>query len=1023
MRLSGPSTPVGVGDEFAVEVIVEPPGTAGVDGIEAYVEFDAAVLEVLEVVPSERMATVLSSTFDNQLGRVDHIAGTLGLLPKTTFTALTLRLRARAQTVGGTTVSLSTTAPRRSNLTLAGAYLQPSTGNAEIVVVDSAPPVEVVLLPVRNSFLVGEEVDVAIEVRAGERKVDGAAIYLDFDPSLLQVVSLTPGTALTEILERGFDNVQGRLGFAAGKFSQFPTGTFTLATVRFRGRAAALANLMPSFATGRRTDVTYAGRSLGVVAAPTALSILAPTTNVGLRLDPATLVVAGGESFDVRVLLDSGNQPVDGAAGFVDFDPAVLQVVRLTAGTVLPTVILERFDNQAGTIDFVAGSLAGLPRGNGLQVLTIRFQSRAATESSSIALARTARRLSDATYGGQSVLASVAGATISVGETEPGVWLEVVADPLVVAVGDEFDLVLRVRAGTQPVDGAAAFVEVDPSHVQMLALAPGTVLGTVLQNQLDPVAGVAVLVAGELGTLPAATFELGRIRARALRATDGTAVRLLEESRRRSDVTYGGASVLTEAVALDLPIAASGVRLLVQPQTPVARVGDVVEVSIDVEAGERRVDGVAAFVDFDPKVFALEGVTSSGRLPLQLFQRRDARGQLDFIVGTFGSYPTGTFPVASLRLRVIGAPVEGAARIDIVDVGRRHSDVTFGGLSILGERVAGEVEIAAGEAVVAVVPESEIVPTGRMFRVDLEVRAGSDPVDAAAAYVDFDPTRLRVLRVVSGSALPLEVATTIDNVAGRVDVVAGSLGVLPSGTFTLASLEMLAERATPSTPLQLQRTLPRRSDVAFAGASVLGGRESSQVTIAGPACFLDVDGSGGVAAADTDGKYLYRHLVGLPAVPESERAGATAHASDVAIAAVIDSLGELLDVDADGVVRAATDAVFINRLLDRHPQVVPADFGAVASPEANIIERIQALCCAPELGCTTTAADTVCVGDCGGNGSVSVEELIVGVSVALGTASMSQCAALDTNGDRQVTVEELLLASGQALFGCSGSGL
>src|SRR5262245_57949660 len=62
-----------------------------------------------------------------------------------------------------------------------------------------------------------------------------------------------------------------------------------------------------------------------------------------------------------------------------------------------------------------------------------------------------------------------------------------------------------------------------------------------------------------------------------------------------------------------------------------------------------------------------------------------------------------------------------------------------------------------------------------------------------------------------------------------------------------------------------------------------------------------------------------------------------------------------------------------------------------------------------------------CSGDCGGDGEVTVDELIVGVNIALGIAALSQCTSLDASGDGEVTVDELIGAVNQALNGCTQS--
>jgi Ca2+-binding EF-hand superfamily protein len=60
----------------------------------------------------------------------------------------------------------------------------------------------------------------------------------------------------------------------------------------------------------------------------------------------------------------------------------------------------------------------------------------------------------------------------------------------------------------------------------------------------------------------------------------------------------------------------------------------------------------------------------------------------------------------------------------------------------------------------------------------------------------------------------------------------------------------------------------------------------------------------------------------------------------------------------------------------------------------------------------------VCAGDCDGNGTVSISELVRGVSIALGQAALDRCTRVDANGDGVVSVAELIRAVGHALNGC-----
>lgn len=76
------------------------------------------------------------------------------------------------------------------------------------------------------------------------------------------------------------------------------------------------------------------------------------------------------------------------------------------------------------------------------------------------------------------------------------------------------------------------------------------------------------------------------------------------------------------------------------------------------------------------------------------------------------------------------------------------------------------------------------------------------------------------------------------------------------------------------------------------------------------------------------------------------------------------------------------------------------------------------------IACVATAnADAVaqtCVGDCNGAGSVEVNELILGVNIALGARPLTECPSF-ADGQGQVTVGRLILAVRNALDGCGGS--
>jgi hypothetical protein len=60
----------------------------------------------------------------------------------------------------------------------------------------------------------------------------------------------------------------------------------------------------------------------------------------------------------------------------------------------------------------------------------------------------------------------------------------------------------------------------------------------------------------------------------------------------------------------------------------------------------------------------------------------------------------------------------------------------------------------------------------------------------------------------------------------------------------------------------------------------------------------------------------------------------------------------------------------------------------------------------------------VCIGDCYARGSVTVDEILTMVNIALGNSPISDCLPGDANNDGQITVDEILTAVNNALNGC-----
>jgi hypothetical protein len=124
-----------------------------------------------------------------------------------------------------------------------------------------------------------------------------------------------------------------------------------------------------------------------------------------------------------------------------------------------------------------------------------------------------------------------------------------------VAVGNLFDLAIRVDAGSQPVDGAEVHLDFDPAYLQVVdasgdpagEIEDSGVLTTLIINQANNSTGQIDFAAGMLqGELPSGTFLLATVHFRALTSTaaGSTSVAFVTELPRQTNVTYSGHSVL-----------------------------------------------------------------------------------------------------------------------------------------------------------------------------------------------------------------------------------------------------------------------------------------------------------------------------------------------------------------------------------------------------------------------------------------------------------------------------------------------
>jgi len=133
------------------------------------------------------------------------------------------------------------------------------------------------------------------------------------------------------------------------------------------------------------------------------------------------------------------------------------------------------------------------------------------------------------------------------------------------------------------------------------------------------------------------------------------------------------------------------------------------------------------------------------------------------------------------------------------------------------------------------------------------------------------------------------------------------------------------------------------------------------------------------------------------------------------------------DLNGDGrpdlVLNAMGGDGFMNRLTDAGDAYV---FDAVAVAQAVGREIVPTPTPTPTATGTPTATPSAsptatapaCAGDCDRSGTVSIDELIRAVAIALDNLALSTCTAADTDGNGTVEIAEIIAAVARSLSGC-----
>lgn len=134
-----PSATIGLGGTIDIQVLMAA-GTNHVDTVEADLNFNAAILQVVSITPSAQFGGGGISNFDNTLGQTNIALSTTAAFETGTVVAATVRFQSVALSAG-TTISFNTASPRISGASLVGAPYAGTFSSATVIVSMDTPTI------------------------------------------------------------------------------------------------------------------------------------------------------------------------------------------------------------------------------------------------------------------------------------------------------------------------------------------------------------------------------------------------------------------------------------------------------------------------------------------------------------------------------------------------------------------------------------------------------------------------------------------------------------------------------------------------------------------------------------------------------------------------------------------------------------------------------------------------------------------------------------------------------------------
>ncbi|MCD4673522.1 MAG: LysM peptidoglycan-binding domain-containing protein [Anaerolineaceae bacterium] len=220
----------------------------------------------------------------------------------------------------------------------------PETADEGLAIPLSAGTATMVLTPASSTVNVGQTFNLSVQVAAGAQSVNTVQVSLQFDPTYLEVMSLTQVGDLDLVVQNTYDNAAGTISYAAGKTGGSVTGTFSVVQIQLKAKATSPSTAVQFlFVQPLASDVIMEG-----------LSVLAAggTTN-------ASVTIQGGGSVPT-VTPGPGSPTVIPGTATTYVVQAGDNLYRIGLKFGLPWTTIQSYNNLPSTLIYV-GQVLNIP--------------------------------------------------------------------------------------------------------------------------------------------------------------------------------------------------------------------------------------------------------------------------------------------------------------------------------------------------------------------------------------------------------------------------------------------------------------------------------------------------------------------------------------------------------------------------------------------------------------------------------------------------------------------------------------